>query len=53
MNDPHAIPDAQSIIEAAELEVFGAEGEKVKFGDLIKDRKTIVVFISALDHFLL
>ncbi|KJA19195.1 hypothetical protein HYPSUDRAFT_144043 [Hypholoma sublateritium FD-334 SS-4] len=45
MNDPHSIPDAQSISEAAELEVFGAEGEKVKFGDLIEDRKTIVVFI--------
>ncbi|KAF8194092.1 AhpC/TSA antioxidant enzyme-domain-containing protein [Pholiota molesta] len=40
-----AIPDAETLSKAAELEVYDVKGEKVKFGELIKDRKTVVVFI--------
>lgn len=44
--DFKAIPDAEALSKAAELDVFDVNGEKVKFGELIKDRKTVVVFIS-------
>ena len=39
------LPDKEQIAKAVELTVFDANGGKVKFGDLVKERKTIVVFI--------
>jgi hypothetical protein len=46
VKDFKAIPDAETLSKGAELEVYDVKGEKVKFGELIKDRKTVVVFIS-------
>ncbi|KAF9545123.1 hypothetical protein CPC08DRAFT_769927 [Agrocybe pediades] len=40
-----AIPDAQSIVNAQELEIFDFNGSKVKLGSLFQDKKTIIVFI--------
>ncbi|KAF8954544.1 AhpC/TSA antioxidant enzyme-domain-containing protein [Flammula alnicola] len=39
------VPYEKTIAEAAELEVFDIKGEKVKFGSLFKDEKTVIVFI--------
>ncbi|GJE89554.1 AhpC/TSA antioxidant enzyme family protein [Phanerochaete sordida] len=39
------IPDESTVAKAAELSVFDSTGSQVKFGDLFKDKKTIVVFI--------
>ena len=41
------LPDQEQIAQAAELILYDADGGKVKFGDLIKERKTIVVFIRS------
>jgi hypothetical protein len=38
-------PSVRELFEASLLEVIGEDGKRVKFGDLIKCRKTIVVFI--------
>jgi hypothetical protein len=38
-------PTLRELFVASMLEVVGENGERVKFGDLIKKRKTIVVFI--------
>lgn len=39
------IPDEQSISAAAEFKLLDASGKEVRFGDLFKEKKTIVVFI--------
>jgi len=44
MKDFKAIPDENTITEAAELEIFDVKGDKVKFGSIFVE-KTIVVFI--------
>jgi hypothetical protein len=46
MKDFKAIPDDHTIAEAAELEVFDVDGEKIKFGSIFAKEKTIVIFIS-------
>jgi len=46
MKDFKAIPDGNTITEAAELEVFDVKGDKVNFGSIFAEEKTIVVFIS-------
>jgi hypothetical protein len=46
MKDFKAIPDENTITEAAELEVFDVNGDKVKFGSIFAEEKTLVVFIS-------
>jgi len=38
-------PSVRELFEASLLEVIGEDGKKVKFGDLLKGKKTIVVFI--------
>ncbi|VDB89113.1 unnamed protein product [Peniophora sp. CBMAI 1063] len=37
--------DTQTLEKAAQLEVYNEKGEKVKFGSIFKDKKTVVVFI--------
>ena len=39
------VPDENAVSKAANLAVFDAAGNEVKFGDLFKNKKTIVVFI--------
>ncbi|KAF9477037.1 hypothetical protein BDN70DRAFT_881682 [Pholiota conissans] len=43
--DYTAIPSPEILKNAAESELLDAKGDKVKFGELIKDKKTVVVFI--------
>ncbi|KAF8167139.1 AhpC/TSA antioxidant enzyme-domain-containing protein [Crassisporium funariophilum] len=45
MADLKAVPDAKTIVEASELEVFDSKGDKVKFGSIFEEGKTVVVFI--------
>lgn len=45
------IPDENAVAKAAELYVFDSEGRQVKFGDLFKDKKTILVFIREYSWF--
>ncbi|KAJ3557469.1 hypothetical protein NM688_g1460 [Phlebia brevispora] len=40
-----ALPDTEHVSRAAEMTVYDVTGNKVLFGDLIKEHKTIVVFI--------
>lgn len=46
MKDFKELPDQERMEEAAELDIFDIEGNKIKFGALFKEQKTIVVFIS-------
>jgi hypothetical protein len=46
MKDFKAIPDEHTITEAAELEVFDVNSDKVKFGSTFEKEKTVVIFIS-------
>lgn len=46
MKDFKAIPDETTIAEAAELEIFDVNGDKIKFGSIFEKEKTIVIFIS-------
>ncbi|PPQ82516.1 hypothetical protein CVT26_013011 [Gymnopilus dilepis] len=47
MKDFKEIPDSNAMEKAAQLEVLDARGEKHKFGSLLGDGKTIVVFIKS------
>jgi len=38
-------PDARALFEASLMEVIDEDGELVRFGDLVRQRKTIVIFI--------
>ncbi len=40
-----ALPSPELIAKAAALNVFDDSGKEVSFGSIIKDQKTIVVFI--------
>ena len=40
-----AVPTTQDLAEASKLTVCNSQGNSVKFGSLIRDQKTIVVFI--------
>ena len=40
-----ALPSPELIAQAAELAVLDDAGKEVSFGSIIKDHKTIVVFI--------
>ncbi|KAF9055628.1 hypothetical protein BJ165DRAFT_432391 [Panaeolus papilionaceus] len=40
-----AIPDADTIAQAASIELFNVSGEKVTFGSLFEGKKVVVVFI--------
>lgn len=41
------LPTAEDVSRAAEMVVYDSSGAKVSFGDLIKEQKTIVVFIRS------
>ncbi|KAG5349925.1 hypothetical protein C0989_001252, partial [Termitomyces sp. Mn162] len=41
-----AIPDADTLTNAAKLQILDSQGAKVTFGSLFENQKTIVVFIS-------
>ena len=43
--DEHALPTKEQLRDAAALTVVAQNGVRVAFGDLFKDRKTIVIFI--------
>lgn len=45
MQDFKEIPSAETIQEAAKLEIFDEDGHTLKFGTLFSEQKTIVVFI--------
>lgn len=38
-------PHVRDLFEASQLEVIDEDGEKVRFGDLVRQRRTIVIFI--------
>lgn len=42
---PHSFPTSLEMFEASLFEVIDGAGKSWAFGDLIKDQKTIVVFI--------
>lgn len=46
MADLKALPDDTTIAEVSNLDVFDVNGDKVKFGSIFENQKTIVVFIS-------
>ena len=39
--------DAKALETATDIHVFNSKGEKVRFGDVFSNQKTIVVFIRA------
>ena len=41
--------DARALETATDIHVFNSKGEKVRFGDVFADQKTIVVFVRAYD----
>lgn len=43
--DVDTLPDVRALFEASLLEVIDEDGERVRFGDLVRHRRTIVVFI--------
>ncbi|ORX36902.1 AhpC/TSA antioxidant enzyme-domain-containing protein [Kockovaella imperatae] len=43
--DEFALPSMRSLYDAGNLEVIAEDGERVRFGNLVRDRKTIVIFI--------
>jgi len=45
MTDFKALPDDKVISEASNIDILNSKGEKVKFGSLFEQQKTIVVFI--------
>jgi len=45
MTDFKALPDEKVISEASNIDILDYKGEKVKFGSLFEQQKTIVVFI--------
>jgi len=45
MADFKALPDDKIISEASDIDILNSKGEKVKFGSLFEQQKTIVVFI--------
>ncbi|KAL1690986.1 AhpC/TSA antioxidant enzyme-domain-containing protein [Schizophyllum commune] len=49
MSDPNTLFDEATLASAAQLNVYDAQGKKVKFGSIYAENKTVVVFIR---HFL-
>ncbi|KAL1703664.1 AhpC/TSA antioxidant enzyme-domain-containing protein [Schizophyllum commune] len=49
MSDPNTLLDEATLTSAAQLNVYDAQGKKVKFGSIYAENKTVVVFIR---HFL-
>ncbi|KAL1713104.1 AhpC/TSA antioxidant enzyme-domain-containing protein [Schizophyllum commune] len=49
MSDLNTLLDEATLASAAELDVYDAQGKKVKFGSIYAENKTVVVFIR---HFL-
>lgn len=45
--EPKAIPDAEVLAKAAQVEIWDKEGKKVSFGSVFEGQKTVVVFIRA------
>lgn len=45
MKQPDETPDEATLNAAATLEIFTEKGDKITFGSLFKERKTVVVFI--------
>lgn len=45
--DAKAIPSAEDLAKAGELEVLDADGKKVKFGTIFEKEKVVAVFIRA------
>jgi len=45
MTDFKVLPDEKIISEASNTDILDSKGEKVKFGSLFEQQKTIVVFI--------
>ncbi|KZV70266.1 hypothetical protein PENSPDRAFT_675767 [Peniophora sp. CONT] len=45
MSSPTLDLDNQTLEKVSQLEVYNSNGDKVKFGSVFKDRKTVVVFI--------
>jgi len=45
MTDFKALPDEKVISEASNIDILDSKGEKVKFGSLFEQQRTIVVFI--------
>jgi hypothetical protein len=43
--DADTAPSVRQLFEASLLEVIGEHGERVRFGDLVRQRKTVVIFI--------
>lgn len=43
--DANAPPTVRQLFKASLLEVVGERGERVRFGDLVRQRKTVVIFI--------
>lgn len=41
--------DAKALEAATDTHVFNSKGEKVRFGDIFADQKTVVVFVRAYD----
>lgn len=48
MKEVEAIPDETTLKEAAALEILTVTGEKITFGSLFAEHKTVVVFIRKL-----
>ncbi|KAF9225106.1 hypothetical protein BS17DRAFT_750569 [Gyrodon lividus] len=44
-NDKHALLDDASLLRAAEITLLDSQGQSVKFGSILADKLTIVVFI--------
>jgi len=45
-DNANILPTADSLTEAAKLEVFDEKGTRISFGALILKQRTVVVFIS-------
>ena len=45
MSNPNTLPDEVTLASAAQLDVYDAQGKKVKFGSIYGENKTVVVFI--------
>lgn len=43
--DVDTAPSAAALFEASLIEVIDEDGERVRFGDLVRQRRTIVIFI--------
>lgn len=39
------LPSEEKITQAADMPVYDSQGNKVQFGDIFKDQRSVVVFI--------